>query len=153
MRGRKPKLDQADNLARLPSAASSERAAEIAAQTARELRPHGLGREAMRVWDRLAPELVALGRLKAHYVDAFAEYCRVSVRLAQARASLDENEWTYVTTGRHGQQWKSRPEVAQLNDDWRKWRSLTASFGLTPADERGLNTSQGELFDDGWGDV
>jgi len=153
MKGRKPKLD---NVARHP-AAGSARASEAqrreAERTAHELRPWGLGEAAIRIWDRLAPELVLLGRLKPHHVDAFAEYCRITVRLAEWRKRLDEEDWIYVTSGRNGTQYKSRPEVAQLNDDWRKWRSLTASFGLTPADERGLSDVQGDLFDDGWGDI
>jgi len=149
MKGRKPDLN---NVAQHPAAANAERAtAQQRADAdgrARDLRPHGLGKAVIKVWDRLAPELILLGRLKAHHVDAFEEYCRIMVRLREARDYLDDNEWTYVTTGRHGSQHKSRPEVAQLNDDWRKWRSLTASFGLTPSDERGLNAAQGELFDD-----
>ena len=154
MKGRKPKLD---NVAKHPAAAGNERIDERlrrdAEQQAAELRPWGLGEKAIKIWDRLAPELVLLGRLKPHFVDALAEYCRISVRLADWRQRLDQEEWTYVTTGRNGTQYKSRPEVAQLNDDWRKWRQLTAAFGLTPTDERGLAAMQGDLFDDGWGDL
>lgn len=154
MKGRKPDLK---NVARLPGVEDRERASEasrlVAVEKARELRPWGMGEGANKVWDRLAPELVLLGRLKAHFVDALAEYCRITVRLAEWRRKLDAEEWTYVVDGRNGEQIKSRPEVAQLNDDWRKWRSLTASFGMTPTDERGLAEGQGDLFDDGWGDI
>lgn len=122
-------------------------------QIAKELMPRGLSSEEKRVWKRLAPELSKLGRLKKHYVDFVAQYCVVKVRLDAWREMLDEVEWTYVTTGRHGMQRKSRPEVAQLNDDWRKWNSLVAQLGLSPATEQRFNDKQGNLFDDEFGDV
>ncbi|RLA38256.1 MAG: terminase [Gammaproteobacteria bacterium] len=100
------------------------------------------------VWDRVAPQLAMLGRLKPHFVDALCEYCRIVRRLADARKMLDDDDWTYVVVGRNGNQQKSRPEVAQLNDDWRKWRSLVGEFGLAPAAERGMQSGQGDLFDD-----
>ena len=157
MKGRKPKPENLGNLARHPAAVDAQRIREQhasqAERTATQLRPRGLGAAAIRVWDRLAPELILLGRLKPHYVDALAEYCRIVARLAAWRQKLDDDEWTYVISGRNGMQRKSRPEVAQLNDDWRKWRSLAASFGLTPADERAVTSNQGDLFDDGWSDV
>lgn len=113
-----------------------------------ELRPDHLSASERAVWDRLGPQLVMLGRLKPHFVDAFAEYCTVVVRLRDARQYLDEQDWVYVTDGRNGAQHKSRPEVAQLNDDWRKWRSLVGEFGLAPCAERGVKGEQPGLFDD-----
>ena len=148
MRGRKPDLN---NVAQHPAAAEYDRESVAARQAAEEksrfLRPHGLGEKVRRVWDRVAPELVLLGRLKPHYVDALEEYCRIVVRLREARNYLDDESWTYVTKGRHGSQEKSRPEVAQLNDDWRKWRSLVGEFGMAPAADRGLTNGQSDIFD------
>lgn len=116
---------------------------------AKQLCPDDLLTDAeLKVWNRIAPELAMLGRLKPHFVDALCEYCRVVRRLADARKYLDEADWVYVTSGRNGQQYKSRPEVAQLNDDWRKWRSLVGEFGLAPAAERGMQSGQGDVFDD-----
>lgn len=117
------------------------------------LRPDELNKLERKVWNRLAPQLVMLGRLKPHFVDALADYCSVHVRLGIAREYLNENEWSYVTKGRNGEQSKMRPEVGQLNDDWKKMRSLRGDFGLTPVAERGLSTDQPDLFDDGWGDI
>jgi len=112
------------------------------------LKPDWLTASEAAVWDRIGPQLAMLGRLRAHYVDALAEYCRIVVRLREARTFLDENEWVYVTQTRNGTQHKSRPKVSQLNEDWRKWRSLVGEFGLAPAAERGLSVIQGDLFDD-----
>lgn len=144
MKGRKPNLDKPANVTAFPGAGAPPVDAEAEAAA---LRPRGLKHAEKQIWNDLAPELVRLGRLKKHYVHAFAEYCRVYVRLQEARKLLDEVDWIYITEGRHGEQMKSRPEVAQLNDDWRKYRSLMAEFGLSPASERGLNSNQGDLFE------
>jgi len=113
-----------------------------------ELRPGSLATDEAAVWDRIAPHLAMLGRLKPIYVDYLAEYCVVLARLAATRKMLNEDGWTYSSQTRNGYQLKSRPEVAQLNDDWRKMRSMVGSFGLAPAEERALKNIQGELFDD-----
>lgn len=120
---------------------------QIHQQRAKELRPKSMSAAERRCWDRIAAELSRLGRLKRHYVDFIAEYCVVKCRMDKLRIDLDKREWTYVTTGRHGRQVKSRPEVAQLNDDWRKWNSLVAQLGLSPATELRFNDRQGSLFD------
>ena len=115
---------------------------------AEALLPPGLRPEEAVVWMRIAPQLCLLGRLKPHFVDALMEYCVVRVRLAEARRYLDKADWEYVTFGRNGKQHKMRPQVAQLNEDWRKWRSLVGEFGLAPAAERGTVSGQGDIFDD-----
>jgi phage terminase small subunit len=142
-RGVKPNLD---NVKSLPMH-DEPQAIHIA--KAEALRPvELLTDDELKVWDRIAPHLALLGRLKPHYLDAVCEYCRVVRRLADARKYLDDKDWIYITQGRNGVQYKSRPEVAQLNDDWRKWRSLVGEFGLAPAAERGMSAGQGDLFDD-----
>ena len=145
-KGRKPELVNNDSKFTALPLHNEPQAVHYA--RANVLRPDELTADELKVWDRIAPQLVMLGRLKPHFVDALAEYCRIMRRLSDARKSLDENEWTYVTSGRNGQQYKSRPEVAQLNDDWRKWRSLVGEFGLAPAAERGMQSGQNDLFDD-----
>jgi P27 family predicted phage terminase small subunit len=144
MRGAKPKLADS-NAVPLPLHDDPQ---AIHYAKAAQLRPDWLSESELAIWDRVAPTLVMLNRLKPHFVDALAEYCIVRRRLAEARAYLDEKTWHYITEGRNGTQYKSRPEVAQLNDDWRKWRSLVGEFGLAPAAERGMQSAQGDLFDD-----
>jgi phage terminase small subunit len=101
------------------------------------------------VWDRLAPEMMLLGRLKPHFIDAFGEYCYLLARIAETRKHLAEIDETYTVQGRNGYQIKSRPQVAQLNDDWRKLSQLTSRFGLTPTDEKSLISSiQNNLVDE-----
>lgn len=141
-RGRKPDLS---NVVALPLH-DDPQAIHIA--RAADLKPDWLNDDESKVWDRIAPELAMLGRLKPHFADALGEYCVVRVRLIHARKELDEKDWHYVTGGRNGTQYKARPAVAQLNDDWRKWRSLVGEFGLAPAAERGMQAGQSDLFDD-----
>lgn len=121
---------------------------------AKDLRPTFLTADERKFWNATAPGMVQLGRLKPHYVHAYAEYCIVVCRMARTRKFLNENGWTYTTKTRNGLQQKMRPEVGQLNDDWRKWRTLVAMFGLAPAEERGLTSPlQGDMFGDGWDDI
>lgn len=115
---------------------------------AAELMPNDLTEGEQAVWMRVVPELYNANRVKGLYLDFIAQYCVVKCRLDALRADLDEQDWTYITTGRHGMQVKSRPEVAQLNDDWRKWNSLVAQLGLSPATELRFNSKQGSLFND-----
>ena len=144
---KKSKVDMGSNVSQFPGDYSDKPETWHEEQAA-ELRPADLKDEEVAVWDRMAPELSKVGRLKKLYIDVIAEYCRIIAKLAEARKRLDENEWTYVTTGRHGAQHKSRPEVAQLNDDWRKFRSLVTELGLSPAAEKTLKHVQRDLFDD-----
>lgn len=145
MRGRKPDLNKAQ-VVQLPG--STARPDDWHLEQAAAIRPRGFNYAERQVWDRVAPELSRLGRLKPIYADVIAEYCRVVCRLAEFRKTLDEEGWTYATKTRNGDQHKSHPRVAQLNDDWRKWRSLVSELGLSPVAERGLNSMQGDFFDD-----
>ena len=145
-KGRKPELAIGSKFAALPL---HDEPQAIHKARAADLRPDDLLTvDELKVWDRVAPHLAMLGRLKPHFLDALCEYCRVVRRLKDARQYLDDNEWSYITAGRNGNQYKSRPEVAQLNDDWRKWRSLVGEFGLAPAAERGMHAGQNDIFDD-----
>ena len=155
-RGRKPDLNAPSNVAHINTGyngAASEEPTQQHIDNARKLRPTGMTAAERKVWDDLAPHLVRLGRLKPHFVHAFRDYCEIEARLRHWRKFLDDEEWQYVTHGRNGVQYKARPQVAQLNDDWRKRHSLRSEFGLTPSAERGFKDNQGDLFDDGWGDL
>lgn len=124
-----------------------------AANDAARLRPQNLCPDEAAIWDRIAPELALLGRLKGHFVDVVAEYVRAVNRMRVLRETLMDEGEVYTVHGRNGSQHKSRPEVAQLNETWRQWRQLAAALGLTPADERGLALGQSDLFDNPFADL
>lgn len=150
MKGRKPKLQ---NVVPLHSGATADAEAmrlAAAKRLATRLRPKTISPELRREWDRVAVLLAdpAVDRLKPHFVDTVLEYCRAVLRLRELRASMPKlTDETYVVEGRNGEQMKSKPEVAQLNETWRHWRSLVAMLGLSPADERSLAPGQADLFD------
>ena len=139
-RGAKPNLD---NVSTFPG---SDKPQEFHEAKAAELRPGDLSPDEIVTWNRIAPELSKVGRLTPLFVDVVQSYCEILCRLKSWRKWLDDNDWVYTTEGRHGKQHKSRPEVAQLNDDWRKFRSLQGDLGLSPSAERGLKGIQGDLF-------
>lgn len=160
MAGRYPKgsVSQHPNFEKAQEAqevqeAKRSAAREKAAAVAKKLKPRGMSDAEKRIWDRVATELAVEGRLKSLYVDFVQEYCVVKARIDQTRVDLDISEWTYETEGRHGAQLKSRPEVGQYNDDWRKWNSLVGQLGLSPATELRFNESQGDLFSNPFDDV
>ena len=143
-RGRKPDLENVVPMKATDGLTHEERAERDAAA----LKPCDLTEYEAQIWDRIAPQLAQQGRLKPYYVDTVAEYCRALIRMRALRSTLQEEGETYSVSGRNGTQYKSRPEVAQLNETWRQWRNLTAALGLSPTDERGLAEGQGDLFPD-----
>jgi len=112
-----------------------------------ELRPEGLAGELLWTFNRLALPLChpTVARLKPHNVFMFVQLCRAVVRHEKLIILLDEQGETYKSETRNGEQIKSRPEVAQLNETFRQIRSLASDFGMTPASERGMDGAGGQL--------
>jgi P27 family predicted phage terminase small subunit len=164
MRGRRPTVGNVIPMRDEAAAAEANRKRAVRRLVSR-LRPRGLDDDVKREWTRVATMLAAptLDRLKPHYCDVIREYCVACVRIRQIReefrklaeqASQQGREVsplqaeTYRIKGRNGDQAKSHPLVAQLNECWREWRSLVAMLGLSPADERNMLPGQGDLFDE-----
>ena len=141
MRGKKPGLKNSNVYVLHNDQKSPE---TIAA----EMKPHDLPADVAREWDLIAPELAKLNRLHPAHVNAAVEYCLCVARLKTIRAKLPTiDHETYEVKGRNGQQLKTHPLIPQLNETWRQWRNLTAAFGLTPTDERSLDTGNRDLFE------
>jgi phage terminase small subunit len=116
-----------------------------------QLKPKGLSPEIEAEYRRVALILSdpAVDRLKARFLDTIVEYCICTVRLRSLRAAMPTlNMEVYRVKTRNGDQVKSHPYVAQVNETWRQWRSLVAMLGLSPTDERNLLPGQGDLFDE-----
>lgn len=150
MRGAKPKLRNVVPMR--PDDEETERLRRKAQRRAiNALRPKGLPVDVEREYQRVAKILSApnIDRLKPQYIDTISEYCRCCCRLRDLRAAMPTlNLEVYRVKTRNGDQVKSHPYVAQLNETWRQWRSLVAMLGLSPTDERNLLPGQGDLFDD-----
>lgn len=151
MRGAKPKLKNV-----VPMRPDDVEVARLRQKAIRRAINQLMPREPMSVelkaeWQRVAKILAdpTVDRLKARYVDTILEYCRATVRLRGFRAAMPTlNLEVYRVQSRNGDQVKSHPYVAQLNETWRQWRSLVAMLGLSPTDERNLLPGQGDLFDE-----
>ncbi|MDN3713334.1 P27 family phage terminase small subunit [Paracoccus cavernae] len=107
---------------------------------AAQLRPEGLLDKERWVYDRLAPPLChpTKDRLNEVSIFMFVQLCRSVVRYEDYQLLLAELGETYTAKTRNGDQIKTRPEVAQLNETWRQIRTLASDFGMTPAAERSL---------------
>lgn len=125
---------------------SDKEAKKIALQS----RPRGMSKPEQKVWETDLPAYVKINRFKPHFIRFFRQYCEVVARMEETRAWLDTENigWVYTTVGRNGAQHKSRPEVAQYNDDWRKLNSLINQIGGSPATDKRFDNLQPGLFDD-----
>ncbi|MBR1206973.1 MULTISPECIES: P27 family phage terminase small subunit [unclassified Bradyrhizobium] len=150
MRGAKPKLrnvvpmrpDDQD-------AAKRRRSAQL--RLINKLKPKGLSPELLKEYRRVAEILSepSVDRLKPRFLDTIVEYCRSTQRLNSLRSAMPTlAHEIYRVKTRNGDQVKSHPYVAQVNEEWRKWRSLVAMLGLSPTDERNLLPGQGDFFDE-----
>lgn len=102
------------------------------------------------VWVRLMPEMERHGLISALYVDMFAQFCQLVGESQALLAVIKSRGRTYTTSGRNGIQYKTRPEVAQLNEVRRQLRGFGSEFGLSPSANRHLEgLAQGDLFDKG----
>jgi len=152
MAGRYPAVvaDTANKVVQFPK--TTEQSAEMSDKDAKKLaiksRPRGMSKAEQVVWNNDIPEYVKINRFKPHYIRFFKEYCVVVARMEAAVAYLEDKGWKYTTEGRNGIQHKTRPEVSQYNDDWRKFNSLINQLGGSPATDQRFNNLQPGLFDD-----
>jgi phage terminase small subunit len=163
MRGAKPKAPPKSNVHALPGAAeklenhqaaldaAERRNRKQAKKDAKRLMPRGLSAEMKAEFLRVGALLAHpdVDRLKAHYVDAILEYCHCTIRLRAFREALPtiQREVYSAGAGRNGTLIKTHPLVPQMNETWRRWRSLVAILGLSPTDERNMAPGLGKTGD------
>ena len=93
-------------------------------------KPEGLGEEASKEWDRIAPELERLGLLTQLDRAMLFSYCQAWGAVLELQAEIDETGW-WVPTGDGGR--KRNPAAASLNEAYRRLHSVAGEFGGTPA--------------------
>ena len=170
MRGRKPKNYNVIPIVGDGSMAGRAARAAAVKRAVRRLQPPGLSPDLRKEWTRIATILAdpAVDRLKPQFVDVIVEFCRSTVRLRNLRAAFDAlaeekaaatgkpldplGAEVYRIKGRNGEQIKTHPYVARINETWSQWRSLAAALGLSPADGRNMIPDQGEQFDESEGE-
>lgn len=149
MRGAKPKLRNVVPM-RGDDVDIAKRKRQAQLRLIRKLMPRDLSPAIKAEYKRVAEILSepSVDRLKPRFIDTVMEYCRCTVRLHDLRASMPTlAHEVYRVKTRNGDQVKSHPHIAQVNEEWRKWRSLVAMLGLSPTDERNLLPGQGDFFD------
>lgn len=111
-------------------------------EDSKELMPRGITAAQKKIWLRLGSVMVASGRLNDYSADSFLEYCDVKVEMDTLKKFRKANGYTYETIGRHGEQIKLYPEIAQLNTLRIQFFQMCAHFGLTPATESRVNEAK-----------
>ncbi len=144
MRGRRATHDGAIPLREAGDAGSN--LDERAAIRCDELQPEDLTLEEREAWKRLALPLChpTVDRLNPTNTFMFLQLVRCVMRHERLRVELEELDETYSTSTRDGEQWKTRPQVAQLNETFRQIRALGNEFGMTPASARAV-TAPGQM--------
>jgi P27 family predicted phage terminase small subunit len=120
-------------------------------------RPGWLLPEAKREWNRIVPQLSALGLLTALDRGAIAGGCQWWAMYVRAVKDIAESGWTFTittvketptstttTTGYEG----PRPAVAQMHKCWTQYLSFCARFGLTPSDRSRLSVPEPKPIDE-----
>lgn len=107
-----------------------------------ELEPDDLNPDHRETFRRLALPLChpTRDRLNPGNIFMFHQLVRVVARHERLLIAIEDGE-TYTTKTRDGEQQKTRPEVAQVNETFRQIRALAGEFGMTPATERSLSSS------------
>lgn len=135
MRGAKPKLDNV-----VPMKGDVQRPVPPA--------PDLMSEGGKAVWERLAPELVRLDRLKPEFEDMFLAYCESVNDVIELTSNIAMDGRTYSVKTRNGLQQKKTADWQARQDALANLRQLGALFGMSPVDEARLSGSgQGDLFD------
>ena len=151
--GRKPSfLTLIENA---PAAYVAEKAAEGRAKVTIEPPARVAARPlALEYWHALTGWCAVAGLLQDVDAIQLAELAELCADREDLRKKIGA-DWSYKTVGRSGIQWKTRPEVAQLNLVNRMISSIAADYGATPVARLRLSGGlQGDLFGDdgdGWG--
>mgnify|MGYP001367874336 CR=1 FL=1 len=97
-------------------------------------KPTWLSEGAESVWDEMAPIMVAQGMLTALDVPVFAQYCRLSAKVDQICAAMDEHEKSgKPTTKTHSNGNKQPlPDFADLPKLLKQLFEAADKLGLTP---------------------
>lgn len=104
-----------------------------------ELEPDDLNPDHREIYRRLALPLChpTRDRLNEGNIFMFHQLVRVVARHERLLIAIEDGE-TYESETRDGVQYKTKPEVGQVNETFRQVRALAGEFGMTPATERSL---------------
>ncbi|KQI66957.1 hypothetical protein AN189_18045 [Loktanella sp. 3ANDIMAR09] len=111
--------------------------------------PDWMSEDARKVWDELAPELIAKDRLQPAFTYQFASYCESVSNFLAATAVIAIDGFWFETKTRNGVQQKKTAAFGVQQEAMNAMRRDSALFGLSPVDEARLGEGgQGDLFAD-----
>ncbi|WP_341989770.1 phage terminase small subunit P27 family [Azorhizobium sp. AG788] len=114
--------------------------------------PPWLKGDGLAIWERRAPQLVAMRLLTQTDSEAFGRYCRNFARWLKMQVALDETGESYVTESAHGTMRRLTPEFMAADRLERQLAATEDRFGLNPAErqrimvQRAAMTNFGDLF-------
>jgi len=133
-RGRKPDAPEMQEAKgrpgkrRRPAAPAASTVASSAVQPTSKL-----GRSALHVWTKLAPELERMNFLRGTDSNAFARYCQTVAKYWEVSAELDRDGEVYWTETVHGKMKRINPLFLIQERLSRRLIELEDRFGLSPA--------------------
>lgn len=115
--------------------------------------PDWLKGEALKVWNRLAPNVARLKLLTPVDAEAFGRYCRNLARWLRMQDLLDQEGETYESESQHGKLKRAHPAFLIGDRLARLLEAQEAVFGLNPAERQRIFASRtmtpdpaGDLF-------
>ena len=99
--------------------------------------PDFLTAEALTEWERLAPELEAIGLLTVADQSVFAVYCQAWADYKKLTVQLNEMaSWTWSSEKGYRQ---VVPEISMRKETWTRIKEAGSKLGLDPSSRSGLN--------------
>jgi len=101
-------------------------------------KPDWLNAAAAEEWDRIVPQLLALGLLTDLDRAVLVKYCQAWAAVVELEREIEENGW-WVPTGEGGR--RRNPAAASLREAWERLQSAASEFGMTPVSRSRLGTT------------
>lgn len=100
-----------------------------------DLRPPREGIQFRKHWENFLPDIKDRKNLKPTHLMQLKVLCDLSVEYEQLHSTIELEGRTYLSVGRNGDQWKIRPEVAQLSRVIADIKTYSNMLGLILAED------------------
>lgn len=96
--------------------------------------PRHLSKQAREIWNRVVPDIDAMGLLTTADGGQLAEYCTTLATVYRLQKHLEKHGFSYEVHAPSGTllSYRKRPEVSQLREAQGRVDRLAQQFGLTP---------------------
>lgn len=115
--------------------------------------PAWLKGDGLKVWKRLAPQLIGMKLLARIDAETFARYCKNFARWHKMQRVLDREGETYESESQHGKLKRAHPAYLVADRLERQLVSAEANFGLNPAERQRLFAARAAALAGGQGEL